>query len=184
MIYVCICNVLRAPGSRNWVLDSNRRVPDSYCRVPDSNHQVPDSYHRVPDSYHRVQSCAVKHAMHHVPNFFLTHTKNLNHLQCSPSLQKFPTTKYSYTIIQTLHIIYILKHHHNFKIFKSTQIIQNRYNQHTVGSDSLNIYICNPLIYKNNIFLVSRILTLAALNSRLKLYIEEPIEVSNYDTNL
>jgi len=46
------------------------------------------------------------------------------------------------------------------------------------------MYILQTIIYENNNFSVSRILTLAALDSRLQLYIEEPIEVSNYDTTL
>jgi hypothetical protein len=43
---------------------------------------------------------------------------------------------------------------------------------------------CKSIIHKNNSFSVSRILTLAALDSWLELYIGEPIEVSNPDTIL
>jgi hypothetical protein len=44
--------------------------------------------------------------------------------------------------------------------------------------------ICISIKYEKYIFSVSRILTLAALDPRLELYIGEPIEVSNSDTIL
>jgi hypothetical protein len=44
--------------------------------------------------------------------------------------------------------------------------------------------ICISIKYEKYFFSVSRILTLAALDPRLKLYIGEPIEVSNSDTIL
>jgi hypothetical protein len=44
--------------------------------------------------------------------------------------------------------------------------------------------ICISIKYEKYFFSVSRILTLVVLDSRLELYIEEPIEVSNYDTIL
>jgi hypothetical protein len=44
--------------------------------------------------------------------------------------------------------------------------------------------ICIFIKYEKYLFSVSRILTLAALDSRLELYIREPIEVSNPDTIL
>jgi hypothetical protein len=95
---------------------------------------------------------------HHVPNF-ITYTKNLNHLQCNPSLQKSPTISYSHTIYSnsTYHI-HTSKYHHNFNIFNSSKT--DIFNIQLVHIYKTTYIFCKSIIHKNNNFSVSRILTL------------------------
>jgi hypothetical protein len=65
------------------------------------------------------------------------------------SLQNFQPHHTVTIYSNSIYHIYTSKHHHIFNILKSTQLIQNNYNQHTIGSSFVKQYIfCKPIYMK------------------------------------
>jgi hypothetical protein len=114
-----------------------------------------------PKLNHRVPSCAVKHTMHHDPNFILT----LKSLSCSTAITVYKIPNHiiqSHNSFITPHIIFILQNIIIIliysKIFKSSKTYI--FNIQLVRIQKTTYIFCNSLIYENNSFLVSRIPTL------------------------
>jgi len=124
--------------SLTQVAVSQTQIAESQTQMVVSQTQIAESQTQVFESPRLCNHAS----MHNAPKQFMITPKSTNipqhqfikhHLQYS----NLPTAAHSHTIHFTLHIQYSILQNiiNKFNILESTQINQNRYIQHTVGSD-------------------------------------------------